>query len=101
MSNLSNRKNTSRRLANAGAAPASSQVTSRIRGAGAGRATTNPDPRDEAFVASATNPPPEAGDASTGVDPQQTEERHTDSESESLFSVSDGAIPPHSFSTLV
>ena len=87
-SSMSNRKNTSRCLASAGAAPMPLPVASRTRGAGDGRATTNPDPREEADAAAATNPP-EAGDASTGVDPSQTEVRHTDSESESLYSVSD------------
>ena len=85
-----NRKSTSRRPANVGTSSASPPGT-RSRVAAAARRTDNTDPRDQVAIAAATNPPSEAGDAPTGVDTLQEEERHSDSESESLSSITDDA----------
>ena len=83
-----NRKNTSRRSASAGT-PTASPPGTRSRVAEAARRTNNPDSRDQAAIAAATNPPPEAGDAPTGVELSHEEELHSDSESDSLSSISD------------
>ena len=83
-----NRKNTSRRSASAGT-PSASPPGTRSRVAEAARRTNNPDSRDQVAIAAATNPPPEAGDAPTGVDSVHEEELHSDSESDSLSSISD------------
>ena len=83
-----NRKNTSCRSASAGT-PTASPPGTRSRVAEAARRTNNPDSRDQVAIAAATNPPPEAGDAPTGVDSVHEEELHSDSESDSLSSISD------------